>query len=118
LEIIDTVDTAAELLRTFRVRAVRIGVAATGLAIVSLAVFPLLPGAPEVDVTPYAALVMAASVGAAVVALLPWPTMLQTRAGDYVFYTWSALDIGLIALVRRRAAVVTRRASCPISPRR
>ena len=85
-------------MRTFRVRAVRIGVFATVLAIVSLAVFPFLPGEPDIDVGPYAALLALACVGAAVVAVLPWGRLMRTDAGDYLFYLWSAFDIVLIAL--------------------
>ena len=85
-------------MRTFRVRAVRIGVLATLLAIVGLAVYPFLPGEPEVDAGPYAVLVAVATIGAAFVAALPWPRLLETAAGDYLFYAWSAFDIGLIAL--------------------
>jgi len=84
--------------RTFRVRAVRIGVLATVLAIVALAVYPFVGGAPEIDTGPYAVLVAFAAVGAAVVAFLPWRRLLQTPAGDYLFYAWSAFDIALIAL--------------------
>src|SRR5437588_5896225 len=93
-----SIDPVPELVRTFRVRAVRIGVFATVLAIVSLAVFPFLPGEPDIDVGPYAALLALACVGAAVVAVLPWGRLMRTDAGDYLFYLWSAFDIVLIAL--------------------
>jgi len=84
--------------RTFRVRAVRIGVLATVLAIVALAVYPFMGGAPEVDTGPYALLVAVAAVGAAGVVILPWARLLQSPVGNYLFYTWSAFDIVLIAL--------------------
>jgi len=83
--------------RTFRVRAVRIGVLATVLAIVALVIFPFIGGAPDIDTGPYVVLVVVAAAGAAVVSLLPWPRLLQTPAGDYLFYAWSAFDIVLIA---------------------
>ena len=85
-------------MRTFRVRAVRIGVLATVLAIVALAVYPFMGGAPEVDTGPYALLVAVAAVGAAGVVILPWARLLQSPVGNYLFYTWSAFDIVLIAL--------------------
>jgi len=93
-----SIDSSPDLIRTFRVRAVRIGVLATILAVVALAVFPFIPGEPEVDSAPYALLVAAASVGVAIVAVLPWSRLLEGPAGDYLFYVWSAIDIGLIAL--------------------
>jgi signal transduction histidine kinase len=93
-----SIDGSPDLVRTFRVRAVRIGVLATLLAIVALAVFPFIPSGPEVDSGPYAVLVVAGAMGVALVAALPWGRLLETSAGDYVFYVWSAFDIGLIAL--------------------
>jgi signal transduction histidine kinase len=83
---------------TFRVRAVRIGVVATALAIVSVAVLPLIPGHPGIDIAPFAVLLVIASLGAGGVAALPWRRLLERRAGDYVFYTWSAADIVIIGL--------------------
>jgi signal transduction histidine kinase len=85
--------------RTFRVRAVRIGVLATVLAIVALAAFPFLADEPQIDVGPYAVLVALGCIGVAVVAVLPWARLLETAAGDYLFYLWSAFDIVLVALV-------------------
>ena len=79
-------------------RAVRIGVVATILAIVSLGVYPFIAGEPGVDGGAYAAIVVVAAVGVALVAVLPWPRLLETSAGDYLFYVWSAFDIVLIAL--------------------
>ncbi len=88
----------SELVRTFRVRAVRIGVLATLMAIVALAVFPFLPGEPDVDPAPYAVLLAAAVVGVGIVAVLPWRRLIETPLGDSVFYVWSGFDIVLIAL--------------------
>ena len=83
---------------TFRVRAVRIGVLATALAIASLAFFPLLPGKPSIDVAPFVALLVTAAVGAVGIALMPWRRLLEGRLGDYLFYAWSTADIVIIAL--------------------
>jgi signal transduction histidine kinase len=93
-----SIDRAPELVRTFRVRAVRIGVLATALAIAALAVLPFVGGEPEIDTGPYAVLLVAGTIGAALVAVLPWSRLLQTGAGNYLFYLWSAFDILLIAL--------------------
>ena len=60
--------------------------------------FPFVPSGPEVDSGPYAVLVVAGAMGVALVAALPWGRLLETSAGDYIFYVWSAFDIGLIAL--------------------
>jgi signal transduction histidine kinase len=93
------IEDASDLVRLFRVRAVRIGVLATVLAIAALAVFPLLPHEPDVDTGPYVLLLVVGTLGAAGVALLPWDRLLRSRTGDYAFYAWSTLDIVLIALV-------------------
>ena len=92
------IDGASDLVRTFRVQAVRIGVVATVLALAALAVFPLLPGEPDVDPGPYATLLVIGAVGVAVVALLPWARLLEGSVGDSLFYAWSTLDILLIGL--------------------
>jgi signal transduction histidine kinase len=92
------IDAAPDLVRTFRVRAVGIGVAATLLAIGALIVFPFVGGEPQVDTGPYAVLMVFGTVGAIVVTFLPWARLLQTRAGNYLFYLWSAFDIVLIGL--------------------
>ncbi len=89
--------SAPDLVRTFRERAVRIGVVATLLAIAALGVFPFVAGEPGIDAGPYAAIVAVGTVGAVVVTVLPWQRLLQTSAGDYLFYLWSAFDIVLIA---------------------
>src|SRR5438067_729019 len=93
-----SIDRTPDLVRTFRIRAVRIGVVATVLAILALGVFPFIAGEPGVDGGPYAAVVLVAAVGAAIVAALPWPRLLETAAGDYLFYVWSAFDILLVAV--------------------
>src|SRR5207253_8689885 len=84
---------------TFRVRAARIAALATFIAIAGLALFPLLPGDPEIDLLPYCILLFVATAGAAAMAAMPWRRLLQGPAGDYLFYAWSAADIVLIALV-------------------
>ncbi|MBV9041352.1 MAG: GAF domain-containing protein [Acidimicrobiia bacterium] len=83
---------------TFRVRAVPIGVLATVLAVVALAVFPFVGGSPDIDAGPYAVIVAVAVVGVVFVALLPWRRLLASSVGDYAFYVWSAFDIVLIAI--------------------
>jgi signal transduction histidine kinase len=80
------------------VRAVRIGVGATALALASLALFPFLANGHQIDLEPYVAVLAVATVGGAVVVALPWRRLLERRVGDYFFYTWSAFDIVLIAV--------------------
>jgi signal transduction histidine kinase len=92
------IDDASDLVRTFRVQAVRIGVVATMLALAALAIFPLLPGEPSVDPVPYISLLIVGAVGAGVVAVLPWARLLEGPRGDYLFYAWSTVDIVLVAL--------------------
>src|SRR4051812_16192337 len=93
-----SIERPPDLVRTFRVRAVRIGVVATVLAIAALAIFPFVPGEPEIDTGAYALLIAASAIGVALVAVLPWARLLESPTGDYLFYAWSAFDIVLIAL--------------------
>jgi signal transduction histidine kinase len=93
-----SIDRAADLVRTFRVRAVRIGVLATIMAVAALGVFPFIARNPRVDAGPYAAIEVVAVVGVVLVAALPWARLLETSAGDYLFYLWSVFDILLVAL--------------------
>ncbi|MBV9410337.1 MAG: GAF domain-containing protein, partial [Acidimicrobiia bacterium] len=76
----------------------RIGVLAQVLAIAALGVFPFVAGEPGIDAGPYAAIVVIGAVGAVGVTFLPWARLLQSSAGDYLFYLWSGVDIVLVAL--------------------
>jgi diguanylate cyclase (GGDEF)-like protein len=82
----------------YRLRTVAVGVHSTFLAVVVLAVYPLLPGRPVVRVGPYSALVVAAAVGAVVVRSLPWARLLEHGQATAMLYAWSALDIGLVTI--------------------
>lgn len=88
---------AEELLHPYRLHAVRVGLVATALALGALAAYPAMPGAGEINVAQYLALLSIAAVGAAAVALLPWAHLLRSRAGLRLFYLWSVFDIGLVA---------------------
>ena len=92
----ETRSSEAHLLLPFRVWTVRVGVITTALALWVLALYPLLPGHRPVDGKPYAVLLVSAAVGAAVIALLPWPRLLTARHGMALFYLWSVCDILLI----------------------
>ena len=90
---------AEELLLEYRIRTVRIGIWSTGLALAALVVYSLLPGRPAIHLGVYLIELFVAAIGVVVVATLPWARILAHPRGMYVFYAWSLLDIGLIALL-------------------
>src|SRR5688500_527045 len=88
-----------ELLVPYRLRAVRIGVQATWLAVAGLLLFLVLEGEGEIQTTPYLICLGMTVLGAAIVSLLPWESMLKTTAGLWALYAWSVLDIILITIL-------------------
>ncbi|MCA1840468.1 MAG: ATP-binding protein [Actinomycetota bacterium] len=92
-----TPDTA--LLKPYRLRTVKIAVQSTGLALVALAIYPLLPGHGALVARPYILLMVVATIGAASFNFLPWNKILDNKRGMWVFYGWSFLDITLITLL-------------------
>lgn len=86
-----------DLLLPYRLRAVRIGVIATAFALGVLALFPALPGSGSFALRPYVVLIVIATVGVALVALLPWDRLLRSRFGLPMLYAWSIFDIGLVS---------------------
>src|SRR6266705_5361938 len=92
----DATRSEQQLLLPFRIWTVRVGVVTTALALCVLAVYPLLPGHLPVDGRPYVELLVGAALGAAIVALLPWPRLLAARHGMTLFYAWSVGNILLV----------------------
>ena len=86
----------SQLLVSYRLGAVRVGLQATSLAIVLLIVFRLLPGHGAAPAFPYAVILVLAAAGMAGVRLLPWEGMLRSEMGLRALYAWSVLDILLI----------------------
>src|SRR5205807_108323 len=82
----------------YLLRAVRIGVLTTMLVLLALLAFPLLPGHRPLQVVPYYAIIAVASVGAIVVARLPWRRLFQQGVGQRTLIGWSVFDIALITL--------------------
>jgi signal transduction histidine kinase len=80
----------------YRLGAVRVGIQATVLALVELAVFRLLPGHGSAPWGPYLGILVLGAVGAAGVRLLPWERLFQKGVGVRWLYGWSVLDILLI----------------------
>ena len=91
--------SADDLLLEYRIRTVRIGIWSTGLALASLVVYSVLPGRPPIHAGAFVAELIVAVVGVVIVATLPWARILGHPKGMFVFYAWSLLDIGLIALL-------------------
>jgi K+-sensing histidine kinase KdpD len=95
----DVGDQLNELLVPYRLRAVRIGVQATWLTVAGLLLFLVLEGRGEIETTPYLICLALTVLGAMVVSLLPWESMLKTASGLWALYAWSVLDIILITVL-------------------
>jgi signal transduction histidine kinase len=80
----------------YRLRAVRVGIQATVLALLALTVFRLLPGHGAVPWPPYLIILGLGATGAVCVGLLPWQRLFPSGAGVRWLYAWSVLDILLI----------------------
>jgi signal transduction histidine kinase len=89
---------ASDYLVTFWLRTVRMGLLVTGLVLVALVVYPLLPGHGVIDPAPYVGILVAALVGGVVVSMLPWRRLFERGVGTWFLYAWSAADIVLISL--------------------
>src|SRR5688500_17940794 len=85
-----------DALLRYRLRAVKVAVQTTLLAIAVPASYPFLRGAPRVPTASYAGLVVAAGGGALVIGRLPWERILRSPRGTSALYGWSILDIALI----------------------
>ena len=83
----------------YRLRTVRIGVHATWIVVVGLGAYLLLASDRSVDRPLFLGTLVAALVGALVVAVLPWETLLGSRLGLPALYAWSVLDIVLITVL-------------------
>ena len=97
-----------DVLIPFRLRAVKIAVAATYLIVASMLVFPFLPGGGPTHPRPYVGLLVVAGVGVTFIAMLPWKRLFESGYGLWVMYAWSAFDIllitGLVAVQGSRHA--------------
>src|SRR5438552_16541259 len=77
----------------YLLRAVRIGVLTTLLALIALVVFAFLPGHRPLDRVPYLAVVAAGAVGLIVVVRLPWARWFRDGVGSRVLVAWTAFDV-------------------------
>jgi diguanylate cyclase (GGDEF)-like protein len=91
-------DTAADALRRYRLRAVKVAVQTTLLVVAMLAAYPLLAGAPVVAPLAYGVLVAVAGGGAIGIGCLPWDRILSHPHGVRALYAWSIADILLITI--------------------
>ena len=78
---------------------IRIGINATWIVVAGLAFYLLFSTDDQTDRPRFLAVLIAALLGAAVIAMLPWSRLLQSRWGWPMLYAWSALDIVLITLL-------------------
>ncbi|HEX2032216.1 MAG TPA: ATP-binding protein [Actinomycetota bacterium] len=90
-----------DILTSYRLRTVRIGVWATVFVLIALVVYPFVPGGESVDTGPYLITLAVAAAGVAVIAALPWPRLFRAGTGLPVMYAWSAADILLVTFVVR-----------------
>ena len=82
---------------SYRLRTVRVGVQATCLALVCLAIFALIPSSTvHIDTVPYSVFLALAALGAILIHLLPWKELFKDNRGMWTMYAWSVLDILLI----------------------
>ena len=91
--------TMDEQLLEYLLRTVRVGVAATWMAVFGLGSFLVLSSDGSLDRALFIGVLAAALAGAAVVSFLPWERLLRTRWGWPALYSWSILDIVLITLL-------------------
>jgi signal transduction histidine kinase len=90
--------TPRDLLVDYWLRAIKIGVAVTMLAVVPLAALPFIPHHGHIRLPLYIPTLAAAVGGAALVAVLPWRRLFQSSAGLRSLYAWGVVDIVLISL--------------------
>jgi signal transduction histidine kinase len=87
------------LLIPYWLRAVRIGLEATAVVLVTLALLPFLPGEFPIDGPVYWGVIAGGALGGVVVALLPWQRMFENGPwGVRLLYTWSMADIALVSI--------------------
>lgn len=82
----------------YRLRAVRVGIWTTALAVAALVIYALVPGSRVDNRGGYYTVVGAGVVGMAFVAVLPWRRLLQSALGIPMLYAWSVTDIFLISM--------------------
>jgi signal transduction histidine kinase len=87
------------LLIPYWLRAVRIGLEATAVVLVALALLPFLPRDFSIDIPVYVSAIVAGGMGAVVVAALPWRRLFETGPwGLRLLYAWSIADIALVSV--------------------
>lgn len=84
-------------LAAFLLRQVRVGVIATAMVVAALGVAYFVLDHDEAGSAGLALVLGSASVGAVVIALLPWRRLLETPHAMAYLYVWSAADILLIS---------------------
>jgi signal transduction histidine kinase len=101
----------SRLLIPYWLRAVRIGLEATAVVLVTLALLPFLPPHLEIDAARYWVVVAVAALGGLAVAMLPWRQLFEGGPwGIRFLYTWSMADIVLVSV----AITATGGASSPL----
>src|SRR4051812_9527818 len=65
----------------YRLRTVAIGVQMTLLVLVTMVMFPLLPGHGDLRLRPYGVVIAVAALGAVVIPRLPWERMFHRGLG-------------------------------------
>jgi signal transduction histidine kinase len=79
-------------------RAVRVGIWATVLTLLVLAIFLVIPGSRIDHPAVFVAVLVLGGACCLVVARLPWKDLLATPTGVWLLYAWSAADIALITV--------------------
>lgn len=93
------VHNGPDLLLSFRLRAVSIGVQATFAVLGALVLYPILLHSGRVSLPAYYGTLALGAAGAAAAALLPWRRLFEAGTGMRFMYAWSVLDILLVTLL-------------------
>lgn len=89
---------AYDPLRSFLLRTVSVGIRTTLMVLLSLALYPLLPGNGIESLAIYLVILGTAALGVAAVWVLAWERALESRVGQWLMYLWSMVDIVLVTL--------------------
>ena len=88
-----------ERVLAYRLRTVRIGLESTALVLVALGLYLVSLDEGFADKGLFLATLVAAAVGGAVIAALPWRRLFGSAMGIRAMYVWSVMDILLITVL-------------------
>ena len=90
-----------ESISEYQLRTIGVGVITTVIALLTLVLYPMLPGGYPIEPRLYVLVLIAATAAVAVVAMLPWRWLVRRGLAQWALYLWSAVDIVLVTLAVR-----------------